>query len=155
MSRSSSRYSWGLRLDSNGEARHGKARHGTARRGSARRGGDVFDELVRDKRRRFERIGIIMTDAVRRRSVLARIVNFDTLPRNIKALREMAGLSQRQAADKLGFRSAATLSHYENGQRRLPIEVLVKMADIYGVKISMIIEVASPSPDNGEATGGK
>jgi len=60
----------------------------------------------------------------------------DKLPQNLKALRKNSGLSQRKVADMLGFKSAATIAHYENGKRSIPLSVLSKMMYIYGFDIS-------------------
>lgn len=61
--------------------------------------------------------------------------NLDKLPQNLKAIRESRGLSQRQVADHLGLSSSATVSHYENAKRSIPLSILIEMMNLYGFNI--------------------
>ncbi len=59
-------------------------------------------------------------------------------PRVIKLLRKERGLSQKEAAEKLGV-AQALLSHYENGKRECGLDFLVHVADFYGVSVDYIL----------------
>lgn len=56
----------------------------------------------------------------------------------IKDLREDRDLTQRELAEYLHIKQN-TYSQYENGQRQLPIEVLVALARYYGTSIDYIL----------------
>ena len=47
---------------------------------------------------------------------------------NIRKARELAGLSQRQLAEKLGYESSTTVSYIEAGERKVTIVDLEKIA---------------------------
>lgn len=57
---------------------------------------------------------------------------------NIKILREIRGLRQKELAD-LAKISAASLSHIENGGRQPSLEMLYKIADALNVSIINLI----------------
>lgn len=59
-------------------------------------------------------------------------------PRIIKMLRNERGLSQKEAADRLGV-AQALLSHYENGKRECGLDFLVSVADLYGVSVDYLL----------------
>ncbi len=66
----------------------------------------------------------------------------------LKDLREDSDLTQTNIAKKLHIRQN-TYSQYENGQRQIPIEVLIKLSYIYGVSVDYILgltDVSSPYP---------
>ena len=48
----------------------------------------------------------------------------------IKNLREDSDISQKELADALGI-SQRAYSHYENGTRKIPLDILVTLADYY------------------------
>lgn len=48
----------------------------------------------------------------------------------IKDLRDDLDLKQKELADILGI-SQRTYSHYENGTRKIPLDILVALADYY------------------------
>ena len=56
---------------------------------------------------------------------------------NLIALRQRKGVSQKVAAEELGI-TPALLSHYENGIRECKLDMLVKLADYYGVTTDYI-----------------
>ncbi len=56
----------------------------------------------------------------------------------IKDLREDNDLTQRELAEYLHIKQN-TYSQYENGQRQLPIEVLVALARYYGTSTDYIL----------------
>lgn len=60
------------------------------------------------------------------------------LARRLKNLREKNGYLQKFVADKVGVRSN-TLSGYENGTRSPDPEMLVKLADLYGVSTDYLL----------------
>jgi transcriptional regulator with XRE-family HTH domain len=58
----------------------------------------------------------------------------DQIGEMLRKLRVDAGLTTRDLAQKLGLRSASTISHYETGQRQVSLETLAKLAKIYKAK---------------------
>lgn len=56
----------------------------------------------------------------------------------IKDLREDADITQRQLADYLNIKQN-TYSQYENGQRQLPLDALVKLADYFKTSTDYIL----------------
>lgn len=56
---------------------------------------------------------------------------------NIKELRALRGLSQKELADKLGI-SAQNLNNYESGQRNPGNKILPSLADALGVSIAYL-----------------
>ena len=61
------------------------------------------------------------------------------IAKRLRSAREMAGLSQGQAAKKLGFHRP-TISEIEAGRRNVKSDELVQFADLYGIEISWITE---------------
>lgn len=64
---------------------------------------------------------------------------------NIKRLRENKGLQQKQVAIEIGL----GISHYnkiENGQREASVELLDKLAKLYGVSIDAIVHMEGEVP---------
>ena len=49
----------------------------------------------------------------------------------IKCLREDSDIKQKELADYIGI-SQRTYSHYENGTRKLPLDILIALAEYYG-----------------------
>lgn len=58
----------------------------------------------------------------------------------LKELREDNDFTQRQIADLLHY-SQATYSKYENEQHNIPIFVLIKLANFYGVTIDYLLGI--------------
>ena len=56
----------------------------------------------------------------------------------IKDLREDADLTQRELAEYLHIKQN-TYSQYENGQRQLPIDVLIALAKYYGTSTDYML----------------
>ena len=56
----------------------------------------------------------------------------------IKDLREDADLTQTEISKKL-YISQRAYSHYENGTRDIPTEVLIAIADFYNVSIDYLL----------------
>lgn len=59
--------------------------------------------------------------------------------RRIRDLREDHDFKQRQVAEYLHC-SQQVYSNYELGQRDIPTEILVKLADLYKVSIDYLLE---------------
>lgn len=59
--------------------------------------------------------------------------------KRLKNLREDSDLTQEELATKLNLTQRA-YSHYENGNRDIPLEVLIKVADIFGVTVDYLLE---------------
>ena len=57
----------------------------------------------------------------------------------LRDLREDRDLTQKQLADYLNC-SQVCYSRYELGQRDIPTDVLIKLADFYGVSIDYILK---------------
>ena len=56
----------------------------------------------------------------------------------LKDLREDSDLTQKNIAEMLHIRQN-TYCQYENGQRQVPIEVLVNLSVIYGTSVDYIL----------------
>lgn len=59
--------------------------------------------------------------------------------KRIRNLREDKDLNQTQVAKYLGM-SQTGYSKYETGENDLPTEVLIKLADFYGVSIDYMLD---------------
>ena len=57
----------------------------------------------------------------------------------LRDLREDADVTQRDIAEYLHIKQN-TYSQYENSMRQLPIEILIRLADFYGVSTDYILE---------------
>jgi len=57
----------------------------------------------------------------------------------IRAARELAGLSQGQAAKLMGFHRP-TISEIEAGRRNVKAEELKAFADLYGVEVTWLVD---------------
>jgi transcriptional regulator with XRE-family HTH domain len=76
----------------------------------------------------------------------------DLLRKRIAELRDAAGLTQLQLAERLGI-SPGRYNHYERGIRRLPIELLPKVAAALAVTESELFGVTAPRAKRGPASG--
>ncbi|MBQ9842454.1 MAG: helix-turn-helix transcriptional regulator [Clostridia bacterium] len=59
--------------------------------------------------------------------------------RNLRGIREDRDIKQREIANVLNV-SQNTYSQYENGVISLTAEVLVKLADFYGVSVDYLLD---------------
>ena len=59
-------------------------------------------------------------------------------PRVLSLLRKEKGISQKEAAEKLGV-SQALLSHYEKGIRECGLDFLIRAADFYNVSTDYLL----------------
>lgn len=57
---------------------------------------------------------------------------------NIRALREDRDITQKQIADYLHC-SQQVYSNYELGQRDIPTDILIKLAEYYGVSTDFLL----------------
>ncbi len=62
------------------------------------------------------------------------------LGRRVAQLRQEAGLSQQVVADHLGI-AQQTLAHYEGGRLRLPVVLVPKLAQLFGVPTDALLGV--------------
>lgn len=67
----------------------------------------------------------------------------DVLPEDFKKLRENANLSQKKMAEKLGV-SLSMVQKYEQGDNIPSYEVLLRMAQIFGIEIRIRPDCAHP-----------
>ncbi|MBR5678148.1 MAG: helix-turn-helix transcriptional regulator [Paludibacteraceae bacterium] len=58
---------------------------------------------------------------------------------SIKGIRTKNGLSQPDVAAALGL-STVVYSRYENGSRQTPIDVLIQIADLFGVTLDYLLD---------------
>ena len=58
----------------------------------------------------------------------------------LKALREDRDITQKTLSEYLNIRQN-TYSQYENGQRQLPIETLIKVAEYFDTSTDYILEL--------------
>lgn len=66
---------------------------------------------------------------------------------NLKALRVRNKLSQQQVADILEIKQQQ-YQRYESGAREIPVHLLIKLADFYGVSLDYIAgRTAEPQTD--------
>lgn len=71
---------------------------------------------------------------------MAEKVNVDNrIGSNIKYIRENFKFTQEQVADFVGV-SRSTIALYESGDRRVPIDQLEKISDLFGVEMHELLE---------------
>lgn len=56
----------------------------------------------------------------------------------IRDLREDNDLTQKEIAGKLNI-SQRAYSHYENGSRNIPLNIIVKLADVYNCSVDYLL----------------
>ena len=69
---------------------------------------------------------------------------FKELGARVAQLRKQAGLSQQSVADELGI-AQQTLAHYEVGRLRMPVSLLSKLAQLFGVPGDELIGLTGTS----------
>lgn len=62
-----------------------------------------------------------------------------TYQERIKGLREDRDITQKQLAEKLNI-AQNTYSQYENGGRQFPVDVIIKLSDIFKVTTDYILK---------------
>ncbi len=78
-------------------------------------------------------------------------VDPQALGAGLRETREARGWTQQQVADRLGM-ARTTLVAIEKGQRRLKPEELTELAEIYGVKVSALLQRGAPAEGFGGCT---
>ena len=63
---------------------------------------------------------------------------YESFGRNIANARINLGLSQYEAASRLGM-SQSTYSGYESGTRKVPLSLIVKISELYGISPDELI----------------
>lgn len=64
----------------------------------------------------------------------------------LKELREEEGITQVELAARLHIKQS-TYSQYENGQRQIPIDTLIRLATLYNVSVDYILRLTDfPEP---------
>lgn len=58
--------------------------------------------------------------------------------KRIRSIRETKGFSQEELATQLGYKSVATISHFETGSRKISVSDLLKIAQIMSVPIDYL-----------------
>ena len=71
---------------------------------------------------------------------------------NLKELRESKGITQGQTAESLGVRQS-TICLWERGFRGCSVDVLIKLASVYGVSLQEIVFAYSKTPKRGASSG--
>lgn len=64
----------------------------------------------------------------------------------LRTAREEAGMTVGEVAEKLGY-APSTITHYENGQRNMNWDMSYKLAELYGVTVSWLVEGIPISPE--------
>lgn len=57
----------------------------------------------------------------------------------LRKARELAGMSQAEAAEKMGYAQGVQLSNMEAGNRMPPLAVLMKASELYGVTMDYLV----------------
>lgn len=68
------------------------------------------------------------------------------LAKRLRNARETAGLTQVEVSKRLN-KSSTTITNYESGIRKPPMNVLKQLADIYGVTFSYLAGFEEPNGD--------
>lgn len=66
-------------------------------------------------------------------------LKYKIIGNNVKVLRNKYGFKQEEVANFLGLKNHVTISYYENGDRKIPLEHLSKIADLFGVELEVIL----------------
>ena len=61
----------------------------------------------------------------------------------IKQLRKKAGMSQKQLADRIGYKHQSAIAMIETGQRKIPADKIPILAKVLDCKISDLFEKIS------------
>ncbi|MEM7289456.1 MAG: helix-turn-helix transcriptional regulator [Pseudomonadota bacterium] len=68
------------------------------------------------------------------------VFEFNEARKYIRTIRQMLKMEQKEVANKCGFSSAATVSHYETGARNLTLIKLTKIFDALGYNVRIIAQ---------------
>jgi transcriptional regulator with XRE-family HTH domain len=58
---------------------------------------------------------------------------------NIRVLRERYNFTQIEVANFLGLKDHVTISYYEKGERKIPLDHMTKIADLFGVELEVLL----------------
>jgi transcriptional regulator with XRE-family HTH domain len=72
----------------------------------------------------------------------------------LKALRERAGLSQQELADRIGV-DQASVSRWENGRGEPGVSIAGELADALGVDVHTLAHPPTPKPPESPRRGKK
>lgn len=61
--------------------------------------------------------------------------------KNLKELREKAGLTQKEVSDKLGYTSCQFVSNWERGLAWPPVETYPEIARLYRVPMKVMVKL--------------
>jgi transcriptional regulator with XRE-family HTH domain len=67
------------------------------------------------------------------------LMNHIIIGQNIARLRKRFGMTQESLAEYLNI-NRVSVTHYENGERTIPIDVLHRLADLFGIELLDLIE---------------
>lgn len=73
------------------------------------------------------------------------------IARRLTRLRQQKAIGQRDFCERLGI-SQPMMSHYERGERRIPSDLLVEMAQILGVSADELLGLKKSSRNTQEMT---
>lgn len=79
----------------------------------------------------------------------------ERLGRRIRSARELAKMTQRQLAQRIGVQSSVAICNYEKGNRSPSIEKLSLISQAVGTPIDCLVpkaELAEPEPLEGQTT---
>lgn len=68
-----------------------------------------------------------------------------TIQKQLKDGRIQKGLSQEEAADQVGI-SRRTLAYYENGERTPNADILLKLCELYSIRVDTLITESMETP---------
>ena len=71
----------------------------------------------------------------------------EVISANLKALRSATGYTMEQVARMIGVERSA-YANYESGMREMPLRLLEKAADIFGVELALLFEKDNQAVDN-------
>ncbi|MDN3595336.1 helix-turn-helix domain-containing protein [Zunongwangia endophytica] len=64
----------------------------------------------------------------------------EIIARNFKLLRNKLGITQIEMAEYLDLSSREVISYYENGDRDIPLDILEKCCNLFGVELIELFE---------------
>lgn len=71
----------------------------------------------------------------------------EVISANLKALRSATGYTMEQVARMIGVERSA-YANYESGMREMPLRLLEKAADLFGVELALLFEKDNQAVDN-------
>jgi transcriptional regulator with XRE-family HTH domain len=66
-------------------------------------------------------------------------LRYKTIGNNIKVLRDKYNYTQSEVANFLNINSHVNISQYENGERKIPLEHLSRIADLFNVELEVLL----------------